>query len=82
MVDDFVRQREHLQMTDSEIMHQVLLGINDTLKSLGKEVNDYHIVPFAFVIADNEELTRELSSERAIPVPAEDLNALHKLNLQ
>ncbi|GAA0171898.1 hypothetical protein LIER_25831 [Lithospermum erythrorhizon] len=28
-----------------DIMHKVLMGINDTLKSLGKEINDYHIRP-------------------------------------
>lgn len=82
MSEDFVRDSQRFRISEKDIMHRVLLGINDTLKSLGKEVDDYHIVPFAFVTTETEQLTREISSEMGLPVPEDDINAVEQLNEQ
>ncbi|GAA0183242.1 hypothetical protein LIER_30694 [Lithospermum erythrorhizon] len=67
---------------DSDIVHRLLLRINDTLKSFGKEVDDYHIVPCSFVPTDSEELTREVSAELSLPVLDIDLHTLDELNIE
>ncbi|GAA0187453.1 hypothetical protein LIER_34741 [Lithospermum erythrorhizon] len=82
MAEDFIRNSKCCQISNQDVMHQVLWGINDTLKSLGKEVDDYHIVPFSFVPDENEELTREVSSKLSLGVPQEDLSVVEQLNDQ
>ncbi|GAA0141444.1 hypothetical protein LIER_35396 [Lithospermum erythrorhizon] len=80
MAEDFSRDRKQLRFADDDIMHKVLMGINNTLKSLGKEINDYHIVPFSFEPTDQEQVTRHISSEMNLPIPNEDLHGLDRLN--
>ncbi|GAA0173253.1 hypothetical protein LIER_41489 [Lithospermum erythrorhizon] len=58
MANDFAKHKVKLVLTDSDIMHRVLLGINGTLKYLGKEVGDYNIESFSLVSTRTEQLTR------------------------
>ncbi|GAA0183205.1 hypothetical protein LIER_30665 [Lithospermum erythrorhizon] len=43
---------------------------------------EFHLVPFEYITTEFERLTREISAERSIPVPEEDLLAIHRLNIE
>ncbi|GAA0185095.1 hypothetical protein LIER_32383 [Lithospermum erythrorhizon] len=61
---------------------KVLQGINDTLESLGRDINEYHLVSFTYTFSDFERYTREIMAEKSIPIPEEDLHAINYLNVQ
>ncbi|GAA0180380.1 hypothetical protein LIER_30098 [Lithospermum erythrorhizon] len=58
------------------------MSINGTLESLGKTINDYRVVDANFDTEGSEYLTREIMSERGVPVPDFDIHALHQLNVE
>ncbi|GAA0157451.1 hypothetical protein LIER_38463 [Lithospermum erythrorhizon] len=82
MAEDFIKFRDQLKLSENDIQHKVLQGINDTLESLGKNVNEYHLVSFKYTSSEFERYTREIMNEKNIPVPEEDLHAVNKLNFQ
>ncbi|GAA0156524.1 hypothetical protein LIER_38286 [Lithospermum erythrorhizon] len=82
MAEDFIRVQSQLHLSNEEVLQKVLQGINDTLESLGRNVNQFHLVPFEYITTEFERLTREISAERSIPVPEEDLLAIHRLNIE
>ncbi|GAA0159946.1 hypothetical protein LIER_38950 [Lithospermum erythrorhizon] len=82
MAEDFRKMQSELNMSEEQILQKVLQGINDTLESLGKDINEYHLVPFKYVTFDFERLTREITYERNIPIPEEDLLAINQLNIE
>ncbi|GAA0184864.1 hypothetical protein LIER_32152 [Lithospermum erythrorhizon] len=82
MSEDLRKTQSELNISKDQILHKVVQGINDTLKYLGKDVNEYHLVPFKYVTSDFERLTIEIVSEHNIPVPEEDLLAISQLNIE
>ncbi|GAA0161762.1 hypothetical protein LIER_39294 [Lithospermum erythrorhizon] len=82
MVEDFRKTQCESNMSEEQIMHKVLQGVNDTLESLGKNVNEYNLVSFKYVTSDFKRFTREIAYERSIPVPEEDLLGINQLNSQ
>ncbi|GAA0182188.1 hypothetical protein LIER_30333 [Lithospermum erythrorhizon] len=82
MVEDFRRLRVQLNLSDGDIQYKVLQGINETLESLGRDINEYHLVSFNYTSSDFERYTREITTEKNIPVPNEDLHAINLLNAQ
>ncbi|GAA0172640.1 hypothetical protein LIER_26428 [Lithospermum erythrorhizon] len=82
ILEDLRRKQSELNLSEDQILHKVLQGINDTLESLGKDVNEYHLVPFKYITSDFERLTREIAPERNLPVLEEDLLAINQLNVE
>ncbi|GAA0167400.1 hypothetical protein LIER_40367 [Lithospermum erythrorhizon] len=67
MAKDFRNTQSKLNISEEQIILKFLHGINDTLESLGKNVNEYNLVPFKYVTSDFESFTREIAHERNIP---------------
>ncbi|GAA0158038.1 hypothetical protein LIER_38576 [Lithospermum erythrorhizon] len=82
MAEDFKRLQMQLSLSDSDIQYKVLQGINDTLESVGRDMNEYHLVSFTYTFSDFERYTREIVAEKSIPIPEEDLHAINYLNVQ
>ncbi|GAA0146021.1 hypothetical protein LIER_36242 [Lithospermum erythrorhizon] len=82
MAEDIVGIKEHIHLTNDDILHKVLEGINDTLESLGRDVNEFNLVSFKFISSQFQRLAREIASERNIPIPEDHLRGIHKLNSQ
>ncbi|GAA0187495.1 hypothetical protein LIER_34783 [Lithospermum erythrorhizon] len=80
LAEDFKKIQGHLKFSEDDIMARVLQGINDTLESLGRNINEFHLVPFKYAASESERYTRELMEERNIPVLDEDLHAINLLN--
>ncbi|GAA0187141.1 hypothetical protein LIER_34429 [Lithospermum erythrorhizon] len=59
MLEDFRKTQSELNMSEEQILHKVLQGINDTLESLGKYINEYHLVPFKYITSNSERFTRD-----------------------
>ncbi|GAA0170321.1 hypothetical protein LIER_24612 [Lithospermum erythrorhizon] len=57
MAEVFRNMQSELNMSEEQILQKVLQGINDTLESLGKDINEYHLVPFKYLTSDFERLT-------------------------
>ncbi|GAA0183020.1 hypothetical protein LIER_42327 [Lithospermum erythrorhizon] len=63
MAYDLKRTQWDQKISDMEILKRVLQGINTTLESLGKDINDYHVVEFPYEIDTDERLTRDLMAK-------------------
>ncbi|GAA0144031.1 hypothetical protein LIER_35857 [Lithospermum erythrorhizon] len=82
MVEDFVLIKNLMHLSKNDVLQKVLQGINDTLESLGRDINEFKLVSFQYVPNEYEKLTREIGSEKNIPVPDEHLQGIHKLKSQ
>ncbi|GAA0171615.1 hypothetical protein LIER_41192 [Lithospermum erythrorhizon] len=82
MAEHFTRLQAQLNLSDRDIRHKVLQGINDTLESLERDVNKYHLVSFNYVSLEFERYLREIIVEKGIHVPDEDLHPINHLNVQ
>ncbi|GAA0166263.1 hypothetical protein LIER_40156 [Lithospermum erythrorhizon] len=80
MAEDFKKVQGGLGLSENDIMFKVLQGINDTFESLGRNINEFHLVSSEFATSKSESYTREIIAERNIPVPEEDLHAINFLN--
>ncbi|GAA0139220.1 hypothetical protein LIER_35049 [Lithospermum erythrorhizon] len=82
MAEDFVRIKNQMHLSENDVLQKVLQGINDTLESLGRDINEFKLVSFQYVPNEYEKLTRDIASEKNIPVSDEHLRGIHKLNSQ
>ncbi|GAA0172854.1 hypothetical protein LIER_26591 [Lithospermum erythrorhizon] len=82
MSEDFRKIQDQLDLTETQILHKVLEGINDTLEALGRDINEFHLVSFNYVASEFERHTREIAAEKNIPIPEEDLHAINRLNAE
>ncbi|GAA0152345.1 hypothetical protein LIER_10851 [Lithospermum erythrorhizon] len=82
MTEDIVRIKGQMHLTNDDILHKVLEGINDTLESRGRDVNEFNLVSFKFISSQFQRLTRDITSERNIPIPEDHLQGIHKFNSQ
>ncbi|GAA0174745.1 hypothetical protein LIER_28076 [Lithospermum erythrorhizon] len=80
LAEDFKKTRVLLNLSDDDILYKGLEGINDTLESLGRDVNHFHLVKIKYSTTEVERYTREIASEKNILVPEEDLYAINELN--
>ncbi|GAA0148177.1 hypothetical protein LIER_07696 [Lithospermum erythrorhizon] len=48
LAEDFKKAQMQLNLSDNDILYKVLQGINDTLESLGREINQFHLVSFIY----------------------------------
>ncbi|GAA0149203.1 hypothetical protein LIER_36882 [Lithospermum erythrorhizon] len=78
----FTRAQSQLHLSNEEVLRKVLQGVNDTLESLGRNVNQFRLVPFEYITTEFEHFTREISAERSILVPEKDLLGIHRLNTE
>ncbi|XP_074560285.1 uncharacterized protein LOC141816402 [Curcuma longa] len=62
------------------IQRKVLQAINTYLMQMGKNLKDYNLVSNEDDVEDDEQFTREVISERNIPITAEDMLLSEKLN--
>ncbi|GJU57873.1 ATP-dependent DNA helicase PIF1-like protein [Tanacetum coccineum] len=67
-------------MTRREATKITLQQINGFLQSMGKNIQDFGIVPQEFSSNDLEDQAREIRAEKDIIVSQEDLDAIFKLN--
>ncbi|GAA0157298.1 hypothetical protein LIER_38429 [Lithospermum erythrorhizon] len=82
IAEDFKRLQNQLMLSEKSVLHKVLQGINDTLEPLGRDINEYPLVPFTYIATESERYTRKVMAARNIPVPEEDLHAINYLNSQ
>ncbi|GAA0147725.1 hypothetical protein LIER_36572 [Lithospermum erythrorhizon] len=80
MAEDFKKVQGGLGLSENDIMFKFLQRINDTLESLGRNINEFHLVSFKFATSESECYIREIIAERNIPVPEEDLHEINVLN--
>ncbi|XP_027082486.1 uncharacterized protein [Coffea arabica] len=81
MSSDFERAKSFSVRTVEHIRRCVLLDINKSLEQMGKNVNDYHLVPDDFILSHDERLTREIQSELSIQFTEQDLLLPSQLNI-
>ncbi|GAA0144917.1 hypothetical protein LIER_36036 [Lithospermum erythrorhizon] len=62
------------------MLYKVLQSINDTLESLGRDINEYHLIPFTYSAIESKRYTREIMAEKNIPISEDDLHATNQLN--
>ncbi|XP_071724365.1 uncharacterized protein [Rutidosis leptorrhynchoides] len=77
MVEDFLTCH---QMTRREATRTALQQINDFLRSMGKNIHDFSLIPTDVSYADLEDQTREVRAEKSIIVSEQDLGAILNLN--
>ncbi|GJT32310.1 ATP-dependent DNA helicase PIF1-like protein [Tanacetum coccineum] len=77
MLEDLLRYN---QMTRREATKIALQQINGFLQSMGKNIQDFGIVPQEFSSNELEDQAREIRAEKDIIVSQEDLDAIFKLN--
>ncbi|XP_071916210.1 uncharacterized protein [Coffea arabica] len=82
LCSDYQRSQELYHYSSTEIRSKVLKDISKLLEQMGKNIDDYHLVPDTFRSAYHEQLTKEIDSERNIEVLPEDLLLPFKLNAQ
>nr|XP_027060682.1 ATP-dependent DNA helicase PIF1-like [Coffea arabica] len=82
LCSDYQRSQELYHYSFTEIRNKVLKDISTLLEQMGKNIDDYHLVPNTLRAAYHEQLTKEIDSERNIEVLPEDLLLSFKLNTQ
>ncbi|XP_027171705.1 ATP-dependent DNA helicase PIF1-like [Coffea eugenioides] len=82
LCSDYQRSQELYHYSSTEIRNKVLKDISTLLEQMGKNIDDYHLVPNTLRAAYHEQLTKEIDSERNIEVLPEDLLLSFKLNTQ
>nr|XP_027109529.1 uncharacterized protein LOC113729430 [Coffea arabica] len=80
-IRDFEKAKSFSAQNVEQIRRCVLLDINKSLEQMGKNVNDYHLVPGGFILNHDERLTREIQSELSIQFTEQDLLLPSKLNI-
>nr|XP_027108929.1 uncharacterized protein LOC113728764 [Coffea arabica] len=68
------------QVSVDQIRFQVLYQINQFLQSMGKDINEYALVPNIMNFDSLNNNTRDIIAETRISVPEQDLLAIEQLN--
>ncbi|XP_071924924.1 uncharacterized protein [Coffea arabica] len=71
-----------LQISVDQIRLQVLCQINEFLQSMGKDINQYALVPNTLYFDSLNKNTRDTVAETRISVPKHDLLAIKQLNTE
>ncbi|GAA0183398.1 hypothetical protein LIER_30814 [Lithospermum erythrorhizon] len=59
MAEDFRRLQNQLMLSEKDILQKVLEGINDTLESLGRDINMNTILFLTPILLQNYNVTQE-----------------------
>ncbi|KAL5575313.1 hypothetical protein UlMin_017012 [Ulmus minor] len=71
-----------LNISKIDIKIKVLQQLNCMLESMGKNINDYQIVPYEINLSEDEKSMKEINEELTIIVSEQDLLAASTLNEQ
>ncbi|XP_027083735.2 uncharacterized protein [Coffea arabica] len=77
---DYHHQQPFHGLSSLEIKRKVLQDINSSLEQMSKSLAEFHFVSNEFTSSYAERLTKEIESEKSLPVNPEDLLLSHKLN--
>ena len=76
MSKDFIR----LHLTKSDIRKKVLQQLSYMLDSIGKNINDYHLINDTINLSDEDKFMEEINEEFNIVVYEQDISTISKLN--
>ncbi|XP_042954679.1 uncharacterized protein LOC122291098 [Carya illinoinensis] len=69
-----------VESSSSTVRTETLLSISTIFKSMGRNINSFHLIDQNIDFDQDEFLFREIDDELAVPIPEEDLHASTLLN--
>ena len=69
-----------LNIASFDVTNKVLQHLASMLESMGKNINQYHLVNYDINLSEEETFMKEINEELAITVSQEDLSCIATLN--